>query len=181
MSSNVKQVMDLVMYNMEKFPGIVVLNVTSPKLLSLCIHHFDPEFIRKFKFLIQFSLPSPDERAKLWNGMIPPSCPCEKDIDFLDIGRKFAFTPGLVERSCCFLYKFLVLMFMKIIFYTILLRICMYPNLSRLYIYIYIYMCVCVCVCVVYIYIGQISAVIYRASAQAALRTADKQFLVCLS
>jgi len=47
------------------------------------------------QFLVGFTLPKAEERAALWQHMLPRKAPQAVDIDFLSLGRSFEFTPGM--------------------------------------------------------------------------------------
>ncbi|NUU19607.1 ATP-binding protein [Cellulomonas humilata] len=47
-------------------------------------HAIDPAFLRRFRFVVDFPLPSRDERARLWRSAFPPATPTEPvDVDAL--------------------------------------------------------------------------------------------------
>ena len=51
------------------------------------IENFDPAFMRRISFHIQFELPDADCRNKLWKLYIPPNMPT--DLDFEEITKKY--------------------------------------------------------------------------------------------
>lgn len=90
--------LDDMVYHMDHFGGVVILVVTSRMQLSMSIHRLDPDFVRKFKFIVEFSTPNSSERAKLWKNLIPEKAPRCPKINFDSIGQRFDFTPGQISR-----------------------------------------------------------------------------------
>lgn len=46
-------------------------------------------------------MPRAEERARLWSAMLPSKTPVFGPIDFVELGRKYIFTPGVcVSRPC---------------------------------------------------------------------------------
>jgi SpoVK/Ycf46/Vps4 family AAA+-type ATPase len=85
-------------YHMDHFGGVVILVVTSRIHLSVSIHRLDPDFVRKFKFIVEFNTPTSVERARLWRSLIPEKTPKAPKINFETIGQRFDFTPGQISR-----------------------------------------------------------------------------------
>lgn len=79
---------------MERFPGICVVTTN-------LIHTIDEAFFRRFRFVVEFSLPSVALREKLWRVHLPAKAPLAKDVNFRTLAERFAFTGGVI-KNCCF-------------------------------------------------------------------------------
>lgn len=93
-----KHFLDQLLFHAERFQGIVVLVVASRTKLSLFIHRLDPDFIRRFKFLIEFSLPQLEQRQELWRRIVPAKAPLSDKVDFDELGRRFEFSGGQIAH-----------------------------------------------------------------------------------
>lgn len=90
--------LDQLIFEMDRFRGVVVVIVTSRSSFSNVCHNIDPDLLRKFKLVLDYEQPTPAQRSKLWALMIPDKCPRADDIDFGYLGEKFAFTGGQISR-----------------------------------------------------------------------------------
>lgn len=82
----------LLLYHMERFPGVVVLCTNQ-------INVIDQAFFRRIKFVMEFVVPGPEERAKLWQQLIPKECPVSPDVNFKQIAEKYEFTGGHIKSA----------------------------------------------------------------------------------
>ncbi|KAJ5071028.1 atpase [Anaeramoeba ignava] len=82
----------LLLYHMEQYNGIVILCTNKIDLI-------DPAFFRRMKYVVDFSLPSPSLREKLWKILIPNAAPCDSDIQFSLLARDFAFAGGNIKNA----------------------------------------------------------------------------------
>eukprot|EP00041_Stephanoeca_diplocostata_P038019 m.1469259 g.1469259 ORF g.1469259 m.1469259 type:complete len:1133 (-) comp25141_c0_seq3:2-3400(-) len=85
-------------HEMERYNGCVVLIITSDVSISMYLHRLEPDFVRRFKFLVQFDNPTSDQRAKLWRSIIPCKVPLAEDVDFVELGRRYDLTGGQISR-----------------------------------------------------------------------------------
>lgn len=97
-SGNSAMVVDELMCEIERYQGTVVVMVTTSKELSLYMHHLDPDFVRRFKFILEFKLPSARERAKLWQLLLPSKAPRDDKIDFEKLGHNFELSGAQIGR-----------------------------------------------------------------------------------
>jgi AAA+ superfamily predicted ATPase len=81
---------NLLLHHIEHFSGIVILVISSEKLI------IEPSMKQKFKFVIEFEKPDSTLRKELWKKMIPKKTPISNDIDF-DILSEFEFTGGNIN------------------------------------------------------------------------------------
>jgi len=76
----------------ETYPGVVILTTNLR-------HDVDQAFLRRIDFAIDFPLPGPAERVRLWRRHLPPEAPVD---DAIDLGRLAAAhpLPGGAIRNC---------------------------------------------------------------------------------
>jgi hypothetical protein len=72
---------------LEAFDGVVIL-------ASNLAGNVDPAFSRRMHFVIEFPLPDPALRERLWRAAIPPRAPVAGDVDLAFLARQFALTGG---------------------------------------------------------------------------------------
>ncbi|KAL7566853.1 hypothetical protein ACA910_021349 [Epithemia clementina (nom. ined.)] len=73
--------LNLVMREMTRFPGVVIMMVDTTGSLDVFISRIDKSLIKSLKFLVEFQLPTPSKRQILWQKLIPSTLPVVKDID----------------------------------------------------------------------------------------------------
>jgi len=83
----------ILLYHMERFPGIVVVTTN-------LIGNIDEAFFRRFRFVVEFTLPSVSLREKLWRVHLPAKAPLHKDVDFPELAQRFNFSGGVIKNSC---------------------------------------------------------------------------------
>lgn len=81
---------------MERFKGLAILATNRKKDL-------DEAFLRRLRFVIEFPLPGPEERLRIWQGVIPQGVDASAlDLPFL--AQRFAFAGGhirgIVFQAC---------------------------------------------------------------------------------
>lgn len=54
----------LLLYHMDRFPGVVILTTNM-------LNNIDTAFFRRFKYVMEFPIPTPQLRVKLWRTHIP--------------------------------------------------------------------------------------------------------------
>lgn len=87
-------------------------NLETNVLLSMIEHHdifvilttnlldnFDPAFLRRFRFTIEFEIPDVSLRKKLWKKLVPPKMPVSDNVDFDALAKKFVFTGGDIKNA----------------------------------------------------------------------------------
>lgn len=73
----------------EDFPGVVIL-------ASNLKANMDEAFTRRFQSMIHFSIPSADERYKLWQHAFSDTCTLHSDIDLRKIAYDYELTGGAI-------------------------------------------------------------------------------------
>jgi SpoVK/Ycf46/Vps4 family AAA+-type ATPase len=77
----------------EEYDGVVILTTNFATSI-------DEAFVRRLRFRVQFPLPSPKERARLWEVMLPPEMPQDDEgIDFDWLGETFELSGGHVRNA----------------------------------------------------------------------------------
>lgn len=73
----------------EDFPGVVIL-------ASNLKANMDEAFTRRFQSMIHFSIPSPEERYKLWQQAFSDTCTLHPEIDLMKIAYDYELTGGAI-------------------------------------------------------------------------------------
>ena len=71
----------------EDFPGMVIL---ATNLKS----NIDEAFARRFQSVVFFPMPGPDERLRLWRGLLPDPSRLEEDVDLESIAEEHELAGG---------------------------------------------------------------------------------------
>jgi SpoVK/Ycf46/Vps4 family AAA+-type ATPase len=74
----------------ESYPGIVFLATNLSRNL-------DSAFSRRIHFVVEFSMPDHEERARLWSGMLH-GVPVQADVDLEFAARQFALSGGDIRN-----------------------------------------------------------------------------------
>ena len=77
---------------MESFAGIVILTTN----LDAAI---DDAFRRRLSLRVEFPVPDPDERARLWRALLPAIAQVADDLDFDALGARFEMTGGYIRNA----------------------------------------------------------------------------------
>ena len=82
---------------MEDFDGLIILAKNKK-------NNIDDAFIRRFNAIIQFSLPSEEDRALIWKKSFPQHIGFCEDIDIPSLVKKYELSGGniinIVQYSC---------------------------------------------------------------------------------
>jgi hypothetical protein len=76
----------------ETYPGVVILTTNLRQ-------DVDQAFLRRLDFAIDFPVPGPAERARIWRRHLPPGAPVEDGIDLDRLARAHPL-PGGAIRNC---------------------------------------------------------------------------------
>ncbi len=82
----------ILLHYIETFPGVVVV-ITNLK------DKIDPAFFRRFKFILEFTKPSVQERLKLWRLLIPTETPLASNVDLLSLAQRYEFCGGNIKTA----------------------------------------------------------------------------------
>lgn len=76
------RLLNVVVKEMARFPGVVIMMVDTPGSLDIFISRIDKSLLKNLKFLVEFQLPSGSQRQILWEKLMPPALPVLSDIDY---------------------------------------------------------------------------------------------------
>jgi AAA+ superfamily predicted ATPase len=77
---------------MEEYEGIAILATNFSQNL-------DEAFTRRMQFLVEFPLPQPLDRERIWRSLLPPNAPVEDDLDFAFLASQFDLAGGHIKNS----------------------------------------------------------------------------------
>ncbi len=78
---------------LEDFDGVVILTTNFAATI-------DSAFLRRIRFRVQFPMPTPKDRAKLWEIMLPSRLPQDDEgLDFDWMGESFDLTGGHIRNA----------------------------------------------------------------------------------
>ena len=77
---------------LESFTGICLLTSNHES-------NIDPAFQRRLSLHLRFELPEAEERAALWQAMLPAAAPVADDVDFDSLGRRFVMSGGYIRNA----------------------------------------------------------------------------------
>ena len=81
------QEVSFLLQRLEVFEGCAILTTNFQE-------NIDEAFLRRFGAVIEFPMPSPVERRKLWERAIPPGAPRDPDLDLQKLARQFDIAGG---------------------------------------------------------------------------------------
>ena len=84
---------------MEEYEGVSILATNFSQNL-------DEAFTRRMQYVIDFPLPTVEDRQRLWRGMFPSTAPCAGDIDFAFLAAQFELSGGNI-KNCVLAAAFL--------------------------------------------------------------------------
>ena len=76
---------------MEEFEGIAIL-------ASNLRQNLDEAFLRRLRLVIEFPLPGPGERQRIWRKVLPQGAPVESSVDFRFLAQSFDLTGGSIRN-----------------------------------------------------------------------------------
>jgi len=76
---------------MEEYEGIVILATNYRK-------NMDDAFVRRMHHIVEFPLPDAEYRERIWAGLVPPSAPLDRDVDFRFLARQFELAGGNIRN-----------------------------------------------------------------------------------
>jgi SpoVK/Ycf46/Vps4 family AAA+-type ATPase len=81
------RVMNLVVREMTRFPGVVIMMVDTSGSLDVFVSRLDTGLKSGLKFLVEFKVPHTSSRRVLWEKLMPPAVPTSEAIDFDSLAR----------------------------------------------------------------------------------------------
>ena len=80
---------------LSEFKGIVIFATN-------LIRNYDPAFISRIRWKIQFDLPDEQARAKIWQIQFPPQLPLDQSVDFTELAKQFKNVSGRDIKNAVF-------------------------------------------------------------------------------
>ena len=77
---------------MEEHTGTTVLATNR-------IGDLDEAFTRRFHFILDFPMPRPPERLRIWQGMLPADAECEDGLDLEVLANGYEISGGEIRNS----------------------------------------------------------------------------------
>jgi predicted nucleic acid-binding protein len=77
---------------MESFAGITILTTNNDTAI-------DDAFRRRLSLKIDFPIPEPEERERLWRALLPGQAGVAADIDFTALAERFEMTGGFIKNA----------------------------------------------------------------------------------
>ncbi len=75
----------------ENFEGVVILATNMRQ-------HLDEAFLRRMQVVVEFPVPSCEERLRIWQQSFPPQAPVAPDVDFEFLARQFELVGGHITN-----------------------------------------------------------------------------------
>jgi len=86
------QEVNFLLQRMESFAGIVILTTN----LDTAI---DEAFLRRLSLRVQFPMPEPEERLKLWETLIPKTAPTQGDLRLEKLADHYVMSGGYIRNA----------------------------------------------------------------------------------
>ncbi len=66
------------------------------------IRNYDPAFISRIRWKVQFELPTEEARAEIWQAQIPSKLPLDDSVNFAELAKEFADISGRDIKNAVF-------------------------------------------------------------------------------
>jgi len=86
------QEINLLLQEVERYTGIVILTTN-------LFGGLDDAVKRRIQYRVTFPLPGPEERARIWETLMPRSAPVAPDVDCARLANVFAFAGGNIKNA----------------------------------------------------------------------------------
>ncbi len=83
---------NMLLQEIERYEGIIILTTNLDS-------NMDPAFARRILFRLHFPTPDAEQRAQIWQRLMPADAPRESDIDFGLLGEDFELTGGQIKNA----------------------------------------------------------------------------------
>ena len=77
---------------MEQYDGISILATNH-------LEQIDTAFFRRIQYIIQFPLPSVQQRYEIWRSVLSKKVPLEENIDFTYLANQFELSGGSIKNA----------------------------------------------------------------------------------
>ena len=76
---------------MERYEGVAILATNMRQ-------NMDDAFVRRLRFVVEFPVPTEEERVRIWQLQFPDEAERDEGIDFAMLGRQFRITGGSIKN-----------------------------------------------------------------------------------
>lgn len=77
---------------LERYDGLVVMATN-------LVNNLDPAFVRRLHVVVEFAVPGPQERRRIWARGLPPGAPVDPDVDLDALADHFEMTGGTIRNA----------------------------------------------------------------------------------
>jgi SpoVK/Ycf46/Vps4 family AAA+-type ATPase len=77
---------------LEKYDGLAVMATN-------LANNLDPAFVRRLHVVVEFGLPGPQERRRIWRRCLPPGAPAGEDLDLDQLAERFEVPGGVIRNA----------------------------------------------------------------------------------
>ncbi|MCF6176937.1 MAG: ATP-binding protein [Victivallaceae bacterium] len=88
----INQHMPTILREFERFDGIAILATNRKQIL-------DEAMDRRILYKLDFGLPSPEMREKIWREHLPPQLPMADDVNLTELAEKYEFAGGYIKNA----------------------------------------------------------------------------------
>lgn len=93
-------VMSDLLYQIERYPGLVILNCTIRMDFKTTLHRIHPDFLRRVRFIVEFDMPNKAQRAEMWKRSLPDNVPVHGKINYSELAERFGkFNGGTIATA----------------------------------------------------------------------------------
>jgi hypothetical protein len=86
------QEINFLLQRLESYAGICILTTNHESSI-------DEAFRRRLSIHVRFPVPEADERARLWEAMLPSTCPRQGDLGLAALASKYVMTGGYIRNA----------------------------------------------------------------------------------
>lgn len=83
---------NMLLQEIENFDGVVILTTNLEK-------NIDKAFQRRIGFKVHFPFPDGPLRARIWQTLVPASCPVDPELDWEELGERFELSGGHIKNA----------------------------------------------------------------------------------
>jgi hypothetical protein len=77
---------------LERYEGLAVLATN-------LANNIDPAFVRRFHVVVDFPIPGPEERLRIWERCLPPLAPVGRDLDLGRLAKEIEVSGGTIRNA----------------------------------------------------------------------------------
>jgi SpoVK/Ycf46/Vps4 family AAA+-type ATPase len=77
---------------LERYEGLVVLATN-------LLNNVDPAFLRRLHVIVEFPIPAPPERLRIWSQTLPAGAPLGRDLDLEFLAERFELPGGTIRNA----------------------------------------------------------------------------------